>query len=216
MDVMTAIVTRRSETILTEPAPNDEEFRYLLRGAATAPDHGRLRPWRWILVRGEARAALTRALEPLPPQDPVASQLAPTTPPLDLSGFPAAEERPRSLPEPPLRALLVFAPSAGHGIPEWEQLAASCSMTHALMMLLHARGYGSIWRTGELCTSPGPRGLLHMAEGERLLGSLDIGTSPEGPRQRRPLPDISDRVSVFETAPPLRPTHGPRASVGAE
>ncbi|MFE0190461.1 nitroreductase family protein [Streptomyces sp. NPDC059008] len=196
MDVMTAIVTRRSEKILAQPAPSDEEFQYLLRGAATAPDHGRLRPWRWILVRGEARAALARALVPREPR--------------------AVEQGSAGLPEPPLRALLVFAPVPGHKIPEWEQLAASCSMTHALMMLLHARGYGSIWRTGRLCTSPGVRGLLHMAEEERLLGSLDIGTPPEGLRQRRPLPDIADRVSVFEAVTAVRATGGPREVVSAE
>lgn len=196
MDVMTAIVTRRSEKVLGEPAPSDEEFAYLLRGAATAPDHGRLRPWRWILVRGDARAALARTLTTREPR--------------------AVEKGPSSLLEPPLRALLVFAPLPGHKIPEWEQLAASCSMTHALMMLLHARGYGSIWRTGRLCTSHGLRGLLHMADGERLLGSLDIGTPPKGPRQRRPLPDISDRVSVFEAVPAVRATGGPREVVSAE
>lgn len=196
MDVMTAITTRRSERVLTDPAPSDEEFHYLLRGAATAPDHGRLRPWRWILVRGEARAALARTLTPKAPQ--------------------AAGKGAHGRQEPPLRALLVFAPLPGHRIPDWEQLAASCSMTHALMMLLHARGYGSIWRTGRLCTSPGLRGLLHMADGERLLGSLDIGTSPKGPRQRRPLPDVSDRVSVLETVTAAGAARGLREAVGAE
>ncbi|MGX1855151.1 nitroreductase family protein [Streptomyces sp. NPDC055299] len=196
MDVMTAIATRRSEKILTEPAPNDEEFHYLLRGAATAPDRGRLRPWRWILVRGEARAALARALIP--------------------RGSRAVEKDSRSLPEPPLRALLAFAPLPERKIPEWEQLAASCSMAHALMMLLHARGYGSMWRTGRLCTSPGVRGLLRMSDGERLLGSLDIGTSSEGSRQRRPLPDIADRASVFEAVPAVRVEHGPREAASAE
>ncbi|MFJ9411250.1 nitroreductase family protein [Streptomyces sp. NPDC101393] len=196
MDVMTAIVTRRSEKIRTEPAPGDEEFRYLLRGAAAAPDHGRLLPWRWMLVRGEARAAVARAVAP--------------------TGSRAVEKRPNSLPEPLLRALLVFAPVPGHRVPGGEQLAASCSMTHALMMLLHARGDGSVWRTGQLCTSPGLRVLLPMAEGERLLGSLDIGTSPEGLRQRRPLPDISHRVSDVEALTGVRPAHGLREAVGAE
>ncbi|MFJ3339488.1 nitroreductase family protein [Streptomyces sp. NPDC086766] len=39
---------------------SDDEFAYLLRAAATAPDHGKLRPWRWVLVRGEGRVALGR------------------------------------------------------------------------------------------------------------------------------------------------------------
>ncbi|MFE9882721.1 nitroreductase family protein [Streptomyces sp. NPDC005784] len=61
MDVMTAVLSRRSEGQLSEPAPSTDEFAYLLRAAATAPDHGKLRPWRWILVHGEARDALGHA-----------------------------------------------------------------------------------------------------------------------------------------------------------
>jgi nitroreductase len=58
VDVQTAILTRRSEHRLTDPAPSAEEFAELLAIAATAPDHGQLRPWRWILLRGAEREAL--------------------------------------------------------------------------------------------------------------------------------------------------------------
>ena len=178
MDVMTAILTRRSEAALAEPAPGDAEFTYLLRGAATAPDHGRLRPWRWITLRGADREALGECL---------AAQAPPG----------AQEGIRRSQMRAPLLAALVFAPHTGHRIPQWEQLAATSAMTHALLLLLHSRGYGSIWRTGRLARSPAAAGLLGLGGHERLLGALSIGTAVGGPQHRKELADVSAQVSAF-------------------
>lgn len=100
MDVMTAVLTRRSRQTLNEPAPGDAEFAYLLGGAAAAPDHGSLRPWRWILLRGEDRKTLGESL---------ASEAPP-------------EQRDRIAGKAlraPLMAALVFRPVAGHKVPEW-------------------------------------------------------------------------------------------------
>ncbi|MFJ8142964.1 nitroreductase [Streptomyces sp. NPDC096013] len=181
MDVMTAVLTRRSEHLLVEPAPSDQEFTYLLRAAATAPDHGRLRPWRWILVRGEGRAALGRCFaEDCPAPDHRRDQ---------------AQAAPRRA---PLLATLVFAPVADQRIPEWEQLAAASAMTSSLTLLLHARGFGSIWRTGRFTESAGARRLLGLQPDERLLGWLYIGTPAQlQPRRRRIPDDVTDRVTVL-------------------
>ncbi|MFD5594400.1 nitroreductase family protein [Streptomyces griseorubiginosus] len=179
MDVMTAILTRRSEHFLTDPAPSDDELAYLLRGAATAPDHGTLKPWRWILLRGNDRAVLGDCLageHPGQAPDRMAARM--------LSA--------------PLLAVLVFAPRPNGKVPEWEQLAATSSMTHSLMLLLHARGYGSMWRTGRLAQSTAARSLLRIDPAESLLGGLWMGTpDPAKERLRRPLEDVSHRISVF-------------------
>ncbi|WP_432129432.1 nitroreductase family protein [Streptomyces sp. bgisy082] len=177
---MTAVFTRRSASSLSEPAPNDEEFRYLLQGAATAPDHGQLRPWRWILVRGEQQRVLADCLAAESPDA-------------------APEQIRRSVLRAPLKAVLVFAPRTGHKVPEWEQLAAASAMTQNLMLLLHSRGYGSKWRTGRLCTSPALAERLGPGAAERLLGALDVGTV-EGaalPAGRRAPADVRAHLSVF-------------------
>ncbi|MET8079273.1 nitroreductase [Streptomyces sp. NPDC005303] len=176
---MTAILTRRSEHFLADPAPSDEELTYLLRGAATAPDHGTLRPWRWILLRGEDRVVLGGCLA-------------------DEHPGPASDRMAAHMLSAPLLAVLVFAPQPNGKVPKWEQLAATSSMTHSLMLLLHARGYGSIWRTGLLAESAAARSLLRIDPAERLLGGLWIGTpDPAGKRPRRPLEDVAHRISVF-------------------
>ncbi|MFD7705147.1 nitroreductase family protein [Streptomyces caelestis] len=180
MDVFTAVLTRRSVTRLVAPAPGDEEFRYLLRSAATAPDHGTLRPWRWILVRGEGL-------------DTVVDSLAEELPDVPRQQLAARTVR------APLKAMLVFRPRVGHRVPEWEQLAAASAMTHALLLLLHARGYGAIWRTGLLCTSLTLPRRLGLGAQERLLGALDIG-SPDpaaAPQRRRTPVDVSDHVATL-------------------
>ncbi|MFF5565543.1 nitroreductase [Streptomyces sp. NPDC012623] len=180
MDVMTAVTTRRSEHTLQDPAPGDEEFSYLLRGASAAPDHGRLRPWRWVLLRDEDRDVLGGCLAE--EAGTVGEQ---------------AERIRAKVRRAPLVAALVFAPREGK-IPEWEQLAAATCMNYSLMLLLHARGYGSIWRTGALTRSTAIGGLLRLTPGERLLGTLDIGTADAHTvRNRRPLEDVSGLITSF-------------------
>ncbi|TGN72339.1 nitroreductase [Streptomyces bauhiniae] len=180
MDVMTAVLTRRSEHQLVEPAPNDEEFAYLLRAAATAPDHGRLRPWRWILVRGDARTALGRCFAD------------------DYDGPQPRRAQMQTKPQrAPLLATLVFTPQHA-AVPEWEQLAATSAMAGSLILLLHARGFGSVWRTGRFTQSERTRHTLGLRPEERLLGWLYIGTPhhTRTPRRRTP-EDITDHITVF-------------------
>jgi nitroreductase len=145
-----------------------------------APDHGLLRPWRWILVRDQARLVLGESF--------------------------AAEdtsERPELLAakalRAPLLATLVFRPQRQHRVPEWEQMAATCGMSHALMLLLHARGYGSIWRTGAFAGFPRVREVLGLRLDEQLLGWLYVGTPLAVGGERPRLPeDMSDRLSTLE------------------
>ncbi|NEW77726.1 nitroreductase family protein [Streptomyces rhizosphaericus] len=177
MDVTTAMLTRRSEHDLLDPAPDDNEFTYLLKVAAAAPDHGLLHPWRWVLVRGDDRDALGACFAEDVREERRARAVA-------------------KVQRAPLLASLVFAPVRGHKVPQWEQLAATSAMTHALMLLLHSRGFGSIWRTGALVHSPQARRLLDLADGEELLGWLYIGTpDPSAPRRRRELYDVSGRLT---------------------
>ncbi|MFI5916389.1 nitroreductase [Dactylosporangium sp. NPDC051541] len=179
MDVVTAILTRRSERRLTEPAPDTAEFAELLAIAATGPDHGQLRPWRWILLRGDDRGELGACF---------AAAVSPDR---------AAAEAAKPL-RAPLLATLIFQPRYGHKVPEWEQLAAASLMSHGLMLLLHARGYGSIWRTGAHTDAPAVRALLGLSPPERALGWLYIGRpAPARVDPIRALPDVAGKVAAL-------------------
>ena len=177
MDVITAVLTRRSQQRLAEPAPSTEELRYLLKAASCAPDHGKLRPWRWLVMTGAARDALAAALA-------------------EDSGKSVEAMRAKTR-RAPLLAALIFVPDTASPVPEWEQMAAVSAMTTSLMLLLHARGFGSIWRTGRQLDAEPVRKLLDLGSTERALGWLYIGT-PESDRPvRRQMPDVGDRLQAF-------------------
>jgi nitroreductase len=177
--VLEAVLTRRSSTRLTGPAPGHDELFELVQAAATAPDHGRIRPWRLIVVEGHDRALLGQALR---------------------EAAPDAEQAQRAAARPmraPLLLSIVFCPEPEHPrVPEWEQLAAVAAMAQTLLLLLHSRGWGAIWRTGHAVDAPQVLKHLGLSEDERLLGWLYIGTRPAAPaaHPREPL-DIRGRVS---------------------
>ncbi|MFI1972825.1 hypothetical protein BLA24_31040 [Streptomyces cinnamoneus] len=156
-----AITSRRSVGRLTAPAPSDAELHDIVALAMTAPDHGRLSPWRVIPLRGASRETLGERF----------AEAA-------LDGEPAARERAARKPlRAPLLLTLVFSPVPDHAkVPEWEQLAAAVCAVHTMTLLLHARGWGSIWRTGAVVTDPGVHALLGLRKHEQLLGWLYVGT----------------------------------------
>ncbi|MFF5962795.1 nitroreductase [Streptomyces collinus] len=177
--VLNAVLTRHSATRLTAPAPTPEELVELVRAAATAPDHGRLRPWRLIPVTGDERRRLGDVLGE-----------AATTP-----------EQARRAAEKPLRAPLllsiVFCPVRDQPkVPEWEQLAATAGMVTTLELLLDSCGWGSIWRTGAAVETPQVRKHLGVDDGEQLLGWLYVGTrAGTGTVRERPPLDAHTKIT---------------------
>ncbi|MGW2277624.1 nitroreductase family protein [Streptomyces sp. NPDC001770] len=205
MDVMTAVLTRRSDQLLVGPAPSDHEFAYLLRGAAASPDHGDTRQWRWILTRGEDCVTLARCFAeehggPDSQREDADSRLrdVPLIATLVLSSSLTEARRTNPDRDSPDRR----DPDRDSPVPGWERLAGVGAMVNSLMLLLHARGFGSTWHTGGFTESGRTGRLLSLDPEERPLGRLYIGTPQaiEPPRRRTPA-DISDRISVFPPNP---------------
>ncbi|WEO76607.1 nitroreductase family protein [Cryobacterium sp. SO2] len=170
--LLDAIGARRSYSVVTADAPGRAELLPLVQAAARAADHGALRPWRLIELRGEARAALGDAF--------VASA--------GLDGPAAAK-----LAAKPLRASLLIAVVASRRssdkVPHWEQDAAAAGVAHLLSLLLEDAGWGVMWRTGAH-TRTGPVRRVHgLADSEELLGWLYVGGIPDTakPAVRPPL-----------------------------
>ncbi|MGV9318253.1 nitroreductase family protein [Streptomyces sp. NPDC003660] len=166
--VLDAVLTRRSTPRLTEPAPDCADLERLVQAAATAPDHGRLRPWRLVAVSGAERARLGDALA-------------------EAADTPEQARRASAKPlRAPLLLTIVHRPVPDHPkIPEWEQLAATTGMVTTLSLLLHSHGFASIWRTGPAVQAPQVRKHLGIEDAEQLLGWLYVGT--------RCAPDVADR-----------------------
>lgn len=185
MDVAHAVLTRRSATRLTSPGPTDEDLAHLVELAMTAPDHGRISPWRLVSVRGEARQLLGEAMA----EDTCAGAVPERTVAKALRA--------------PLLLSIVFCPEDHPKIPEWEQLAATVCAVQTLILLLHERDWGCIWRTGVFVDSPQVRKTLGVADDERLLGWLYVGTpDPRGATAvpRRPLLDPCGKMTSLEVS----------------
>jgi nitroreductase len=177
--VLNAVLTRRSTARLTEPAPGRDELERLVQAASTAPDHGRLRPWRLIPVTGEERVRLGDVLA-------------------EAAATPEQAQRAiaKSL-RAPLLLSIVHCPNLDHPkVPPWEQLVATAGMVTTLSLLLHSRGWASIWRSGSVVEAPQVRKYLGLGGVEQLLGWLYIGTRPPGDANRERVPcDLRSKIT---------------------
>lgn len=185
METWQNVLTRRSAPRLTDPVPADGELLTLVEAAMTAPDHGRLQPWRLITLRGDERVALGRRMAACAGDDP------------------AVQERAAAKPlRAPLLIAIVFAPVEHAKIPRWEQLAATVAAVHTVQLLLHDRGYSSIWRSGKVTEEDEVRALHGLAPTEQLLGWLYTGTAA-GPVPPRPRLNPRPRLRSLSHPAPL-------------
>ncbi len=171
MNVFEAIETRTSVPILTEPGPTDSQWEILLRAGARAPDHGRLRPWRFLIVRGEARASLG---------DVMAEALRASKP--DTPSEALDRERRKPLRAP---ALLVVAvvPVPHSSIPEIEQILAAGAAAQNILLAAHGLGLGAIWRTGAPAYNGDVARALGLPAQGRIVAFIYIG-APQAPAIR--------------------------------
>ena len=166
MSIADALLARRSiaAQYLTEPGPDDAQLAAAFELALRAPDHGRLQPWHYRLIRGAARASFSELL--------VRRALArdPATPAPQLD----------KLRSRPLQAPLVIALSAllrtDPKVPEIEQLLATGAAAMNLLNAFHLQGFGAIWLTGPSSYDAGIAAALGCGAGERLLGFMYVGS----------------------------------------
>ena len=187
MDALDLLLNRVSVTRLTEPAPSAAQLDNLFRAALRAPDHGQLRPWRFLTIQGEARERLgTLMAESLQMRQPDAS-----------------EEAVRKARKMPLRApllVVVIAHVVPHAkIPASEQVLAVACAAHGVLLAAHAQGLGAVWRTGEPSYDPYLAKALGLADNEQMLGFIYMG-SPEGSLRSPPELDPSKFVSEWSGA----------------
>ncbi len=174
MDAIDALLGRNSAGQLTDPAPRGEDLQTLFKAALRAPDHARLKPWRFLVIEGQGRAQLGE----------VFAQVA-------LADNPALDrEALDKLRAKPLRApliIVVIARLQQHPkVPEIEQTLSAGAAAHGILLAAHALGYAGIWRTGPMAFHPGVHRALGLQTEEKIVGFLYLGTR-QG--EAKPLPD---------------------------
>lgn len=165
MDALEAILTRTTfpPAKMGPPGPDEAQLRRILEAGAAAPDHGCLRPWRFLVVRGSARERLGELFGRA----------------VVAKGGDAAElEKQRTS---PLRASVVVAVVAklrkDHPkIPEPEQVASAAAAMQNMLLAAHAQGLGAKWVTGKNAYDPVVREGLGLAAHDLITGFLFVGT----------------------------------------
>ncbi len=177
LNAIEAMLSRRSVPALQlrEPGPSSAQIDVALDAALSAPDHGLLRPWRFVLIHGAARARLAELL---------AGRLAEREPQTAAEKIERVRTQARNAP-------LVIAVGArirpAHKIPEIEQLLAVGAGVMNLLNAFHALGFGAIWLTGGNAYDPQIAAALGFESTERCLGFIYVGTveAAELPAPRR-------------------------------
>jgi nitroreductase len=157
------------------PGPDSGQLQAILAAAARVPDHGKLNPWRFVVI--ENRAAFAEALMAI-----------------YLAGKPDAGRLEREAvtqfaTQAPCLIAVIASPKPSH-IPLWEQELSVGAACQNLMLAAHAHGFVANWLTGWAAFDAQVLALLGGAAPERIAGFFFIGTQDK-PLEERPRPDLS-------------------------
>jgi nitroreductase len=184
-EMLSLLARRRSTKVghLIEPGPSEEQINALLRLAARVPDHGKLGPWRFVVIAGDARA---RAGE-------VLARVIAKYEGVDDSRLAAARGL---LQRAPLCVMVVSSPVSSPKVPDWEQVLSSAAVCYGLLISAHAMGFAGCWLTEWPTYDARARTALGLKEHERIAGFVYFGTASE-PAAERFRADVASRVSRF-------------------
>ena len=171
------LLSRRSRPARTLglPIPAPEEVDQLLRAATRVPDHGKLEPWRFIILTRPATDRLARLVESRGP----ALGVEPEKVAKAASQYSMAD----------LAIVVVQVPRSTEKVPLIEQTYSAGAVCLSLLNAALAQGWGANWLSGwptydEVFRREG----LRLADSETVAGIIHIGT-PQMDSPDRPRPD---------------------------
>ena len=180
-ETMESLLSRASVTELVEPAPRGQVLARILSTGLRAPDHGKLRPWRWVVIDGAGMEDFaTLAVRAHAARD------------LDARGAELDRTRAKAL-RAPMAILLGGRILADNKIPEIEQVMSVAAGAMNLLNALHAEGFGGVWITGAYTADPAIAAGVGFEAPERLFGVLFVGTPEDGFRAP-PRPELDPFV----------------------
>lgn len=182
------LLSRRSAKAreMVAPGPDEAALRMILQAAMRVPDHGKLAPWRFIVVEKAAQDALGVAMaDAYLAEKPDAGRLE-----IDaIRGFPA---------QAPVMVAVLSSVNAASHIPAWEQQLSAGAACQNMLIAAHALGFAGCWLTGWPAYAPAVTTLLGGGDGDRIAGFLFIGT-PGKELSERPRPQYDDIVRHWQS-----------------
>ncbi len=165
MELLNAIESRTSAGRLTDPGPTPAHLAQILNAAGSAPDHGRLRPWRFIVVESPLKEQFAHA---------AASAKRARLPVMSDEQF--ATERYKVVRSPLIIVVGCAVNREATKIPEVEQVVAVAAATENLFLAAHDLGYGVMWKTGAAAYDPAVKELLGLRVTDHIIGIMHLGT----------------------------------------
>jgi nitroreductase len=185
MDAIKLLLERASAVRLQDPGPTQEEVDTLLRCALRAPDHGRLRPWHFIVISGEDRERFGALLaEALAAREPEATP--------EVLG----REQQKAL-RAPVLVVVAARLKPGEKIPVVEQIISAGAAAEHVMLAAQALGYGAMWRTGAPAYDARVKRGLGLQPDDAIVGIIYEGTAAMSPREM-PRPELADFVTRWQ------------------
>ena len=160
---------------LTAPGPDAVQIDAILTLGARTPDHGKLFPWRFVVMGPRSRADIAERLAPMAAAQNKADKALAVL---------------AKLANPPLTILVISTPIHGHKVPVWEQELSAGAVCMNLEHAAEALGFSASWITDWYAYAPAALALFGLKEGEKVAGFIHIGTAPEAPLERV-RPDLS-------------------------
>jgi nitroreductase len=164
MELFAAVQTRSSAARLTEPGPSPEDLERLLQAAERAPDHGRLRPWRLIVVTGAVREAFTAA---------AAEAKRARLPAMTAEQL--AAERDKMSRSPTIVVVGCAVNRVQSKVPEIEQVVAVGAAAQNLFLAAHDLGYGVMWKTGAAAYDPAVKATVGLRPDDHIVAIMHLG-----------------------------------------
>jgi nitroreductase len=179
-DALALLASRRSASAkaMREPGPTPAQLDAILAAAVRVPDHGKLAPWRFIIIEGEARAALGAVLEAR------WRDLNPAHGEQTLAFVRSFFTR------APLTVCVVSTAAPHPKIPEWEQVLSAGAVCQTMLIAATALGVGCQWLTDWCAYDPVTTQAIGLGASEKVAGFVFLGTSAE-PLADRPRPEPS-------------------------
>ena len=182
-EILAFLAQRRSSSPqhLAAPGPSGQQLQDLLRIAARVPDHGKLFPWRFVILEGAAKTELAARYEALAKERPDPDKAAAVLFKLKV---------------PPM-AVVVVSRVVDGPIPAWEQLLSAGACCQTLVIAATAMGFGANWITDWYSYDPRATALLGIESNEQVAGVVLIGAPTEAPLERV-RPDVEAITTIWE------------------
>ena len=177
MDALQALLSRVSPARLAPDDVDPSTIEQILAAGLRAADHGRLRPWSFLVVRGEARQRFGELLaEGLKARNP------------EAGGALLEAERNKAL-RAPVIVIVLAVLQDDPNVPHVEQIVSAGAAAQNMLVASHALGLGGFWRTGAIAYDPQFKKALGAAEKDVVVGVLYLGSVATPGKERAPDPE---------------------------